>query len=192
MVVDNDPAHNIKAAIFMDIVPTSEQWRAMSDSKLSIPYYHWPFLANEAAPSLIELMGGRNYLLHSLQRMKTINPKGAARFDENDAIEHYAQNFSSPDTIKGSCADYRAGATVDVDEQSNDVKEGRKIKVSLLVLYSARNLGGTHDVLGIWKRWSDSVVDAIGIEDDIGHFLPEEAPEVTVEHILRWIGKHDG
>ncbi|CAK1360898.1 Fluoroacetate dehalogenase [Cercospora beticola] len=192
LVVDNDPAHNIVSAIVMDIVPTLEQWRALTKSRLAIPYYHWPFLANEAAPSLIEQMGARNYLLHSIERMKTINPIGAARFDENDSIEHYAQNFSLMSTVKGSCADYHAGATVDVDEQEDDMREGRRIKVPLLVIYSARNLGSSHDVLGLWEKWSDCEVRAIGVKDDIGHFLPEEAPEETVGHIRQWIEEYPG
>lgn len=190
LVVDNNPAHNIKSAIVMDIVPTSEQWRAMTNSRLAMPYYHWSFLAFAQAPQLIEMMGARKFLLHSLKRMVTKNPRGAARFNENDAMEHYAYNYSSSDTVEGSCGDYHAGATSDVDEQTKDQEAGRKVPVPLLVLYSASNLGSVHDVLGVWKRWSDNEVEAIGVGDGIGHFLPEEAPEEVAKLISQWIDKH--
>lgn len=190
MVVDNNPAHNITSAIVMDIIPTSEQWRSLTNSKIAIPYYHWSFLAFPTAPQLIELMGARNFLLHSLQRMKTTNPRGAARFDENDAMEHYAHNYSSSDTVVGSCGDYHAGATADVDEQTKDEEAGRKVAVPLLVLYSASNLGSVHDMSEIWNRWSDKEVETIGVGDGIGHFLPEEAPEETAKYILQWIERY--
>jgi pimeloyl-ACP methyl ester carboxylesterase len=56
LLVDNEPSHNIKAAVLMDIVPTLEQWRAFSNPLASVAYYHWPFLATDMAPHLIETM----------------------------------------------------------------------------------------------------------------------------------------
>jgi pimeloyl-ACP methyl ester carboxylesterase len=51
LIVDNDTAHNIKSAILMDIVPTSEQFRAFGNVRASVAYYHWPFLATDIAPA---------------------------------------------------------------------------------------------------------------------------------------------
>lgn len=116
---------------------------------------------------------------------------GAATFNENDAVEHYAALFDKPEVIKGSCADYAAGAYEDVEEQEKDQKVGRKVGIPLVVVYSAGNLGRMHDVDSIWQNWvSDgSELKIVGIGEGYGHYLPEECPERVVELIEEWVGK---
>ena len=85
LVVDNDSSYNIKAAILMDIVPTLEQWRAFSNPTAATAYYHWPFLATNLAPAMIEKMGGAYWCDANLNRVKGGNEAGLAKFKENDA-----------------------------------------------------------------------------------------------------------
>lgn len=138
--MDAVPSHNIRSAIIMDIVPTTEQWKVFSDPAASKAYYHWPFLAIPVAPVLIESMGSGNFVKHSLERARGGNEIGAAKFQENDAVAHYCHQFSNSECIAGSCADYAAGANEDVQEQEHDQKEGKKVLIPLLVVYSASNL----------------------------------------------------
>lgn len=187
IIVDNDPSYNIKAAILMDIVPTLEQWRAFANPIAGMAYYHWPFLATNIAPAMIETMGGRYWTEVNLNRVKGGNEAGLARFKENDAWEHYCHQFSDPECIAGSCADYESGATSEPQEQERDQKEGKKVKMPLLVLYSASNLGRMHDVPGLWEKWADGELRTYGIPEGIGHFLPEEDPDTTAKHVIDWI-----
>ena len=187
LLVDNDPSHNIKAAILMDIVPTLEQWNAFGNAVASCAYYHWPFLATDIAPAMIEQMGGAYYCETNLGRVRGGNEAGMAKFKENDAVNHYSHQFSNPECIAGSCADYKAGATVDIKEQESDQKEGKKVKVPTLVLYSATNLGRMHDVPSVWEKWVGGEFKSEGIPDGIGHYLPEEAPETTAKHVIEWM-----
>lgn len=187
LLVDNDASHNIVSGILMDIVPTLEQFRAFANPKASVAYSHWPFLATDYAPAMIEAMGGRLWCNTALSKIKGGNPAGVEKFKENDAFEHYCHQFSQPDCISGSCADYAAGATIDCDEQAKDQEAGRKVKVPLCVMYSANNLGSIHDVSAVWKNWASGEVNCIGIPDGYGHYLPEEAPELIAEKTVAWL-----
>lgn len=194
LIVDNKPEHNIQSAMLLDIVPTLEQWRVFSNPVAAVAYYHWPFLATPTAPELIEKMGGYNYCQNSLTRAKGGNASGVAKFRENDAVDHYCALFSKPETISGSCADYAAGAKEDVEEQEKDQKEGRKISVPTMAVYSASNLGRMHDVDAVWPKWAsgEKELKCVGIPDGYGHYLPEECPEKVAELIVEWLGKYGG
>ncbi|WPG98884.1 Hypothetical protein R9X50_00168400 [Acrodontium crateriforme] len=191
LLVDNDASHRIITAILIDIVPTTQQWRAFANPLASIAYYHWPFLALPTAPQLIEAMGGYEYCKNSLDRARGANEVGAAKFKENDAVDHYSHLFSLPETIAGSCADYASAAGDEVKEQESDQKEGKKIQTSTLVLYSASNLGRMHDVDAVWKEWVQDGTElrTVGIKE-FGHYLPEETPEQVAEFVLDWVEKH--
>ncbi|CAK4030073.1 Fluoroacetate dehalogenase [Lecanosticta acicola] len=190
LLVDNDASHNIRAAILMDIVPTTEQWKVFANPLASMAYYHWPFLAIPTAPLLIEGMGGGEFARINLGRAKGANTAGAAKFRENDALDHYAHQFSNPECISGSCADYAAGATDDVQEQEKDQKEGRKVATPTLIIYSASNLGRMHDVPKTWSNWIEGEVRYEGVPDGFGHYLPEECPERITPLVLEWIAKY--
>lgn len=190
LIVDNDPSHNIQSAIVMDIVPTREQFAAFANPLASVGYYHWPFLAIPTAPQMIEMMGGGNYARVNLNRAQGGNQDAIAKFKENDAIAHYCHQFNNPECISGSCGDYAAGAGEDCTEQEKDQRQGRKVTVPLLVLYSASNLGRMHDVEKVWAEWVDGELECEGITDGIGHYLPEEAPERVLPLVLKWIEKH--
>ncbi|EME47432.1 hypothetical protein DOTSEDRAFT_146063 [Dothistroma septosporum NZE10] len=190
LIVDNDPSHNIRSAILMDIVPTTEQWKVFANPAASAAYYHWPFLAINTAPQLIEKIGGGEFVRVNLDRAKGGNAEGTAKFEQNDAVAHYAHQFNNSECIAGSCGDYAAGAAEDVAEQEKDQREGRKVKVPLLVIYSASNLGRMHDVPKAWDNWVDGEVRYEGIPDGFGHYLPEECPERVTPLVLEWIEKH--
>lgn len=189
LIVDAEASHNIQSAIIMDIVPTTEQWKVFSNPAASKAYYHWPLLAIPAAPLLIESMGPGTFVKHSLERAKGGNEAGTARFRENDAVAHYCHQFTSSECIAGSCGDYAAGATEDVEEQEKDQKEDRKVKIPLLVVYSASNLGRMHDVPKVWKDWVDGNFECEGISDGFGHYLPEEVPDRINKLVADWIHK---
>jgi hypothetical protein len=159
---------------------------------------------------VIEAMGGEYWTQANLARVKGRNTAGINKFKENDAWDHYCHQFKSSECISGTCADYAAGATIDIEEQESDQQAGRKVKLPMLVLYSASNLGSMHDVPAVWKQWSDgelkSVLSSIvpdilkrlltsssppnrtyGVPDDFGHFLPEECPEIIAKQVIEWV-----
>ena len=94
---------------------------------------------------------------------------------EPEAFAEYLRCFSNPQTIRATCDEYRAGASIDLVHDRAD--RGRKLTMPLLVLWGHHSAQGSgYDVLAVWREHAETV-SGQGI--DGGHFLPEEAPEET-------------
>jgi haloacetate dehalogenase len=104
-----------------------------------------------------------------------------ARID-SQALAEYLRCFRNPSVIGATCADYRAGATVDVEHDMADRKAGRRIACPLLVLWGGGRKG---DLLPVWRRWAD---DVSGEGLDCGHFLQEEVPAEVATRLLAFFG----
>jgi haloacetate dehalogenase len=82
-------------------------------------------------------------------------------------------------TIRGSCADYRAAATIDCELDTADL--GRRLAMPLLVLWGARGSVGKRfpDPLALWRQ---RATDVRGEALPSGHYVNEEAPA----EVLAW------
>jgi haloacetate dehalogenase len=101
-----------------------------------------------------------------------------------EAFAEYVRCFTWK-TIRGSCEDYRACATCDLEMDTADWNSGRKVTCPLLAIWGARSHTGTvhGDVLAVWRDYGSNVS---GGPIDCGHYVPEEAPDAT----LRWFLDH--
>jgi haloacetate dehalogenase len=97
------------------------------------------------------------------------------------AVAEYRRCFD-PATVHASCEDYRAGATIDLAHDRAD--NGRRITCPLLVLWSARGIGSSYDVLAIWPQQAETVR---GGALECGHFLAEERPEETTAELMAFL-----
>jgi len=184
------PPPNVKAAVFIDIVPTLEQWRAFALPQASIAYFHWPFLATPTAPQVIEGMGGDAFCRMILARGRGTNEIGASRLEAQGAYEQYASIFANPEAIKGSCADYADGGVAECEAQKREQAAGTKVKVPLLVIYSEGSLGKMNDVEAIWPQWvEEGKLETVPVGDGHGHYLPESADEIVAEKVIEFVQK---
>jgi haloacetate dehalogenase len=163
----------------LDIVPTYEMWAGM-DAARAMATYHWLFLAQpDQLPE--RLIGGMPiaYLEHTLASWTS--SKSLGPFDPR-ALAHYRAAFNDPARIHALCEDYRAGASVDREDDAADRAAGRRITVPLLALWG---IGGFpakgRSAIEVWREWADA---AEGEAVEGGHFLPEEAPEVTADALF--------
>ena len=107
-------------------------------------------------------------------------------FDER-GLDDYLDCFSDPETIRGICEDYRAGATIDFEHDTADKEDGSKIECPLLVLWSAAgDARRLVRLLEVWGEWAD---DVRGRALPCGHYLPEEAPDETVEALMAFLSE---
>jgi len=103
-----------------------------------------------------------------------------------EVFAEYVRCFDEK-TIRGSCEDYRAAATIDFDMDSADVEAGRRVNQPLLVLWGSQSHTGRvyGDVLDIWRRYAE---DVRGGPLDCGHYVPEEAPDGVYDAFLGFFG----
>jgi haloacetate dehalogenase len=167
----------------LDIVPTADVWRT-ADDRFALGYWPWSFLAQP----------------HPLpERLITSAPEAvvddafanwgssASAFDA-EIRAAYVAALSDPDHVHAICEEYRAASTLDRQHDEADRSAGRRIKSSLLVLWSSR--GAVNDwytkqggPLALWREWADHVQ---GESVDAGHFFPEEIPDQTAAALAKF------
>lgn len=175
-----DHPDRVDRAAVLDIVPTRHVF-ANVDRALATFYDHWFFLAEP--PDLPEVLigGAPEYFL----RRKLDQWSGPDAEFAEAAMAEYIRCFSNPETIRASCEDYRAAATIDLEHDDADADAGRRITCPLLVLWGARGfVAAAYDVLGVWRAYAD---DIGGHAIDCGHFVAEEAPAQTVAALCEFL-----
>ena len=162
----------------MDIVPTNHVFDT-ANMTLATRYYHWFFLIQKS-PFPEKLIGkDPEFYLRSKLSMWGLNEQ----YMSEDVITEYLRCFSNPDTIRASCEDYRAGATIDMEDHNNDYD--KKIVCPLLILWGKKGtVEELYDPIEVWKKWAKNVQ---GFSLDCGHFIPEERPEETIDYIKNFI-----
>lgn len=169
------PERVTRAAI-LDIVPLpySNMTRAFATE-----YFHWFFLI-QPAPFPETLIGNSAefYL-----RSRFLRSSASSTIFTPEAVAEYLRCFKDPAAIHGSCEDYRAGATIDIEHSNAD--GDKKVQCPLLVLWGQRGtVGRLYDVMAIWRQHA---VNVTGKALSAGHFLPEEVPDETLAELLPFL-----
>jgi pimeloyl-ACP methyl ester carboxylesterase len=138
---------------------------------------------------MITAFGPSNWCQEMILRWSGKSSAGVEKLKADDALTVYGDFFAQEHTLKYSCEDYKEGATTDVEKEENNQKQGRKIGVPLLLVYSAASIGSRFDFPDVWKEWvSEGVkIDNHGLGSGVGHFGAEEAPEECADAITSWL-----
>lgn len=154
----------------LDIIPTFDVWEQM-DADKALASYHWSFLAVPApVPETLISADPDFYIRHLLDRWV-----GRPDALHPQAVAAYLGQFHEPSVVAATCEDYRAGASIDRQEEGEDRRRGAKIACPVLVLWGRRYLSSkTASPLAAWRSWATDVRE---VALDCGHFIAEEAPE---------------
>ncbi|HWB52017.1 MAG TPA: alpha/beta hydrolase [Stellaceae bacterium] len=165
-----DHPDKITRGATLDIVPTLYRFETI-DQKAATGSWHWFFLIQ--GRGLPEHMIGSDpefFLRHMFGTL--LRDQGAI---DAAAFAEYLRCFKNPETIRATCDEYRAGASIDLSHDRADLAQ--KVKVPLLVLWGTQSgQGSGYDVLGVWR---DHAEDVRGHGIDSGHFIPEEQPDAV-------------
>ncbi|HEY8565482.1 MAG TPA: alpha/beta hydrolase [Beijerinckiaceae bacterium] len=165
------PERVVKVAT-LDIAPTREMYRGTTEA-FARGYWHWFFLIQPAP--FPERMIGADPDAYWLKKCGS-GSAGLTPFAP-EAIDEYLRCFRDPETIRASCEDYRAAASIDL---AHDIADGdRKMRQPLLALWGEH--GVVHccfDVLALWQR---RAADVRGRALPGGHYLAEELPDAVAE-----------
>jgi haloacetate dehalogenase len=174
-----DHPKRVQRLAVLDIVPAYDIWTRMNHVG-AMQSYHWPLLP-QPAPVPERLIGNDSdfYVRHLLDRW-------AGRLDTLDTVavaEHVNQSRNAS-VVQAVCKDYRAGATVDFDDDQAGVYARRCLTRPVLLLWGRRYLSTkAKSPLEIWKIWANAVTE---VALDRGHFIAEEQPEACAKELVRF------
>ena len=164
----------VRKLAVLDILPTGEMADQMNfDVARTIP--HWWLLSQpHPFPETLINSNAAYYLKFTIDSWS-----GNRSFINANAMEDYLRCFKKPAVVRAMCEDYRAGATIDVEQDRENKIQGPLISCPVLVLYPADFFAaGFGDPLLIWKKWARNV-ESVSV--DSSHFLMEEIPERVSE-----------
>jgi haloacetate dehalogenase len=163
-----DHTERIERLALLDIVPTLHRFETI-DQKAATASWHWFFLIQPRGfPERLIGSEAEFFLRHQLSALL----REPAKL-EPEAFADYLRCFKNPETIRATCDEYRAGASIDLEHDRAD--RGRRLTMPLLMLWGQRSSQGSgYDVLGVWRAHAE---DVRGHAIDSGHFIPEEAPD---------------
>jgi haloacetate dehalogenase len=183
-----DHPENVDRLCTLDIVPTIEQFELLASSRRAAVFtFHWYFLA--VAPPLPEALIGAEPALYLEQVMgRWAGSVPGADAITSDAMASYVAAFTPP-VIAASCADYRAGATVDADLDDADRAAGHTIGCPVHALWGDRRSDAANAAfLDTWRRWTAADQPVTGRPLPCGHFIPEERPDLLLHELRAFLG----
>jgi haloacetate dehalogenase len=174
-----DYPDSVSRLAILDIVPTHVIYADLDQVKATTVWRYFFLVQPGGLPERL-IAADAKYYLHSTLREWAGSPGALTA----EAVAEYERCFDRP-TILASGADYRAGATIDLDHDEADRE--RTISCPVLVLWSESGLGAAYPVLEIWRGQAD---DVRGRPLDCGHFLAEERPDEVASELRRFFSGH--
>jgi haloacetate dehalogenase len=176
-----DHPKRVSRLAVLDIAPTLAMYQA-TDKEFATAYYHWFFLIQpRGLPE--RLIGADPAFFLDVTLDSWSKTPGAI---EPEARDEYLRHFAKEETIRATCEDYRASASIDLEHDLADIE--RRIECPLLAVWGGRGVvARLFDPQGLWQARSAQPVEGLAL--DCGHFVPEEAPGPTLDALLRFFDK---
>jgi haloacetate dehalogenase len=174
-----DHPESVHSLTVMDIVPTLAMFMD-TNRKVAQAYWHWYFLS-QPEPFPERLIGADPDYFYETSLMGW----GATRIAdfEADMLAEYRRCWRQPAMIHGSCSDYRAAASIDLEHDGADID--RKVSCPALVLYgSAGVMAALYDIPAEWRSRCTDVTEASVAG---GHFFVDQFPEETARIVGQFL-----
>lgn len=172
----------VRRACFVDIAPTAFMYER-TNMEFARRYFWWFFLI-QPEPFPEKLIGfDPEYFVHCHidRQMKIPNAV------EPQVFADYVRCYSDPTMIHAVCEDYRAAASIDLEDDAADRE--KRIEAPLLLLWGGRGtVGQLYDVVEAWRERARNVR---GFPIDCGHSPEEEAPEAFNEKLRAFLDTPD-
>ena len=171
-----DHPEAVTALLVMDGIPIAEALRRC-DTRFARMWWHWFFLGNPEA-------GAERVINADPDAWYGVDAKRTQMGDE--AWRDFRTAMHDPAVVHAMCEDYRAGLTVDRDNDEADRSAGRVVRCPLLVVWAKRDDLETlyGDPVAVWREWAR---DVSGRSIDSGHHMAEEAPDELARSITDFL-----
>lgn len=169
-----DHPQAVERLLLLDIAPTLPMYRGTNEA-FARAYWHWFFLVQP--PPLPEALIASDPVRY-LRAVMGTRHAGLAAFAP-EALAEYERCIGTAGTAESICADYRAGAGIDLQHDQADHDAGRRLAQPLRVLWGEHGaVGRCFDVPALWKAAAD---DFSGRSLPCGHYIAEEAPALLLD-----------
>lgn len=163
----------------LDIVPTYAMFMD-TNRHVAGAYWHWYFLS-QPAPFPEHMIGlDPDYFFETC--MTGWGKMALGDFDSAKLAE-YRRCWRNRDMIHGSCADYRAAASIDLEHDAADL--GVKVGCPALVFWGANGLMGK--LFDMKAEWDKRLADVSTATLPSGHFFPDQHPVETADTLLAFL-----
>lgn len=174
-----DHSERVLSLSVMDIVPTYAMFMN-TNRNIAGSYWHWYFLS-QPEPFPERLIGNDPDFFYET----CLVGWGATRIEDFDPemLAAYRSHWRNPEMIHGSCSDYRAAATIDLQHDSIDID--RKISCPTLAFYGSKGeMSRLFDIPAEWSKRCDNLTN-----ESIpgGHFFIDQYPEETSDILSSFI-----
>lgn len=165
----------------MDIVPTYTMFME-TNRQVAGAYWHWYFLS-QPEPFPERLIGADPDYFYETSLVGW----GATRISDFNAgmLAEYRRSWRNPEMIHGSCSDYRAAATIDLEHDTADVD--RKVQCPTLVFFGAA--GAMAQLFDIPAQWRRRCTEVTAASLPGGHFFVDQFPQETAEILRHHLGR---
>ena len=178
-----DQPGRVERLALLDILPTFHVWRQIRSG--AFPARHWAFLSRPEPEPEREI--GRDPLPYFDGLLAAWSGTGTLDAFDPGALAAYRQGCNEPSRIHAFCEDYRAGATVDVEQDEADLAGRRTIACPTLLVWSEFYLTrGSKAPLDVWRTTFAPGIEGGQVRS--GHFVAEEAPEATLALLRPFLG----
>ena len=157
------------------LAKTIETNRAVAAS-----YWHWYFLQQPAPFPERLIEADPDYFYETC-----LFDWGAAKAGDFDPeiLAEYRRCWRDPAMIHGSCADYRAAATIDLEHDAADLE--RQVECPTLILYGAK--GQMAKLFDLPAQWSKRCANRVEASLPGGHFFVDQFPEQTARILAEFL-----
>lgn len=170
----------VSRLVMLDVAPTLAMYQQTS-FEFAHAYWHWFFLVRPSPFPETLIRADPDLYLKQTMGARSAGLKPFAP----EAYAAYLRCLSDPATAHGICEDYRASVGIDLEHDQADLAAGKQIQCPFLALWGRDGvIERCFDPLAEWRRWNPGVK---GMALPCGHYIPEEAPEVLLDHVLAFL-----
>lgn len=163
----------------LDIAPTYAMFMD-TNRRVAGAYWHWYFLS-QPAPFPEHMIACDPDTFYETCLLGW----GATSLENFDKAQlgDYRRCWRNPEMIHGSCADYRAAATVDLTHDSADIDV--KIRCPTLAFWGSK--GVMSDLFDLRAEWRRRCTRLSTASLPGGHFFPDQFPGDTADRLARFL-----
>ncbi|MGZ0150626.1 alpha/beta fold hydrolase [Kribbella sp. WER1] len=150
----------------LDVLPTLDMWDVMHGASAAVGFHLYLMAQPPGLPERMIAGSADEFFGYFLDVWA--NDPQAIPADVRAAYLEASRN-----AVPSIVADYRASATVDVAQDTEDLAAGNKLRMPVTVLQQDWGAALGFDAAGRWKTWA---TDLQHRTTTAGHFMAEESP----------------